>query len=163
GAITVAGTFSPGAAAGHTTTGSTVSFNGAGAQTIPAFSYNNLTSSGAGARTLAASGVIKIAGSFTPGSNPYTITGSTIEYSSGASAISSGRSVNRYWTLGNGGTVFDQCSVVLTFVAADVDAGASTGNFMVQNYNAPEWTTPTTGTRTATSIQATGLTTLGDF
>src|SRR5439155_18012364 len=81
----------------------------------------------------------------------------------GASAISSGRSVNRYWTLGNGGTVFDQCSVVLTFVGADVDAGASTGNFMVQNYNAPESTTPTTGTRTATSIQATGLTTLGDF
>src|SRR5439155_21523126 len=43
----------------------------------------------------------------------------------GASAISSGRSLNRYRTLGTGGTGFDQCPVVLTFVAAAVAAGAS--------------------------------------
>ena len=49
-----------------------------GAQTIPAFNYNNLTSSNTGARTLANSGSIGIAGVFTPGTNAYTITGSTV-------------------------------------------------------------------------------------
>ena len=76
----MAGTFTPGTATGHTITGSTVVFNGAGAQTIPAFNFNNLTSSNTGARTLAASGTIGIAGTFTPGANAYTLTGSTIAY-----------------------------------------------------------------------------------
>jgi hypothetical protein len=57
-----------------------VNFNGAGAETIPAFNYNNLTSSSTGARTLASSGTIGVAGTFTPGSNAYTITGSTVNF-----------------------------------------------------------------------------------
>ena len=61
-------------------TGSTVNFNGAGAQTIPAFGYNNLTSSSTGARTLAASGTVGVAGTFTPGTNTYTVTGSTVNF-----------------------------------------------------------------------------------
>jgi hypothetical protein len=82
--INISGTFTPGTATGHTITGNTINFNGAGAQTIPAFTYNNLTSSGAGARTLASTGIIKIAGTFTPGSNAYTNTGSTIEFNGSA-------------------------------------------------------------------------------
>ncbi len=81
GTIGIAGTFTPGSATGHTITGSTINFNGAGAQTIPGFTYNNLTSSGgAAARTLDSTNPIKIAGVFTPGTNVYTIGGSTIEY-----------------------------------------------------------------------------------
>jgi hypothetical protein len=85
GIIGIAGTFVPGAAAGHTITGNTINFNGAGSQGIPGFTYNNLTSSGgAAARTLDSLNVIKIAGVFTPGTNLYTITGSTIEYNGSA-------------------------------------------------------------------------------
>jgi hypothetical protein len=75
----IAGAFTPGNATGHTITGNTIDFNGSSAQNIPAFTYNNLTSSSTGARTLAGSGIIKIAGAFTPGTNAYTITGSTVE------------------------------------------------------------------------------------
>ena len=81
GTIGIAGTFIPGTGTGHTITGSTIDFNGAGSQTIPGFTYNNLTSSGGvAARTLDSVNTIKIAGTFTPGTNVYTITGSTIEY-----------------------------------------------------------------------------------
>jgi hypothetical protein len=81
GTIGIAGTFTPGTATGHTIAGSTINFNGASPQTIPGFTYQNLTSSGgAVARTLDPVNTIKIAGVFTPGTNVYTITGSTIEY-----------------------------------------------------------------------------------
>jgi len=87
GTIGIAGVFTIGTNA-YTTTGSTIDFNGAGAQTIPAFNYNNLTSSNAGARTLANAGTIGIAGAFTPGTNTYTITGSTIDFNgAGAQTI----------------------------------------------------------------------------
>src|SRR5439155_152633 len=79
GTVGVAGTFTPGANT-YTITGSTVDFNGAGAQTISAFNYNNLTSSSTGARTLASSGAVGVAGTFTPGTNAYTVTGSTVNF-----------------------------------------------------------------------------------
>ena len=79
GTIGVAGTFTPGGGA-FTITGSTVNFDGTGAQTVPAFNYNNLTSSSSGARTLASSGTIGVAGTFTPGTNTYTSTGSTVNF-----------------------------------------------------------------------------------
>jgi hypothetical protein len=78
GTVGIAGTFTNGTATGHTVTGSTVEFNGAGAQTIPAFSYHHLTNSNSGGRTLG--GLVKIAGAFTPGTNAFTLTGSTVEY-----------------------------------------------------------------------------------
>src|SRR5204862_469872 len=78
--VGIAATFTTGTATGHTITGNTIDFNGAGLQTIPAFAYNNLTSSNTGARTLAGSGTVGVAGTFTPGTNTYTITGSTVEF-----------------------------------------------------------------------------------
>jgi CSLREA domain-containing protein len=78
--VGIAGTFTPGSAVGHTITGSTVDFNGSGGQTIPTFAYNNLTSSNSGTRTLASSGTVGIAGTFTPGTNAYTVTGSTVDF-----------------------------------------------------------------------------------
>lgn len=75
----ICGTLTPGAGA-ITVTGSTIDFNGSGAQTIPAFNYNNLTSSSTGARTLANTGTIGVASTFTTGTNSYTNTGSTIDF-----------------------------------------------------------------------------------
>ncbi len=86
GTIGVAGTFTPGANS-YTVTGSTIDFNSAGAQTIPAFNYHNLTASSTGARTLATGGTIGVAGAFTPGANSYTITGSTIAFNGAAQTI----------------------------------------------------------------------------
>jgi hypothetical protein len=79
GEVGIAGTFTPGSAT-YTTTGSTIDYNGSGSQTITAFSYNNLKSSSSGGRTLTTSGIIYIGGTFTPGSNSYTVTGSTVQY-----------------------------------------------------------------------------------
>jgi hypothetical protein len=88
--ILTAGTFNTGSAfptiSGTVSiTGGTVGFTGSNTQTIPAYNYYNLTSSSTGARILANSGIIGIAGVCTPGTNAYTITGSTIDYN-GSSA-----------------------------------------------------------------------------
>lgn len=77
GTITLTGAFTPNAFTGNT---STVLFNGSGPQTIPSFNYYNLTSNSTGTRTLAGAGTIGIAGIFTPGTNSYTITGSSVDY-----------------------------------------------------------------------------------
>jgi autotransporter-associated beta strand protein len=85
GTIGICGTFTPGSG-GFTITGSTIDFNGTGAQTINAFSYNNLTISGA--RTInnvtLAGGTINVAGTFSPTATfttgNYVVTGNTINY-----------------------------------------------------------------------------------
>lgn len=82
--------------------GGTVGFTGTGAQTIPAYNYNNLTSSAAGSRTLAGSGTIGIAGSFTPGTNSYTISGSTVNFNGNGPQIIPAFNFN-HLTLGNAG------------------------------------------------------------
>jgi hypothetical protein len=84
GTVGIAGTLTPGSNS-YTITGSTVDFNGTSSQSIAAFNYNNLTSSNSGSRTLPSSGTVRIGGTFTPGTNSYTIAGSTVEYN-GASA-----------------------------------------------------------------------------
>jgi CSLREA domain-containing protein len=112
GTIGIAGVFTPGTAVGHTITGSTINFNGAGAQSIPAFNYNNLTSSNTGARTLANAGTVGVAGAFTPGTNTFTITGSTIDYNGGGAQTVTAFNYNNLTssnvgarTLANGGTI----------------------------------------------------------
>ncbi|MES2689805.1 MAG: hypothetical protein V4658_05340 [Bacteroidota bacterium] len=83
GTIFISGTYTVGAGT-YSVANSTVNFNGTGSQTIPASAYFHLTSSSSGARTLAAAGTIFIAGTFTPGTNTYTVTGSTIDFNNGA-------------------------------------------------------------------------------
>jgi hypothetical protein len=116
--VGIAGTFSTTAVftiGGYVTTGSTIDFNGTTAQTITAFNYNNLTSSSSGTRTLDGSGTIGIKGAFTPGTNSYTITGSTINFN-GTTAqtipafnyynlTTSGNRTTTNITFVNGGTV----------------------------------------------------------
>jgi peptidase C25-like protein len=114
-----------------TTTGSTINFNGSGSQTISALNYNNLTSSNSGARTLASSGTIGIAGAFSPGTNSYTVTGSTIEYN-GQVAQTLPASFTPYnnLTINNaaGATLSSAVTVngTLTLAGGNVDAGANT-------------------------------------
>jgi hypothetical protein len=91
GTIGIAGMFTPGSGVGHSIAGSTIDFNGANPQTIPSFTYNNLTSSGGGiSRTLDPVNTINIAGAFTPGTDNYTINGSTVDFNgTGAQTIPS--------------------------------------------------------------------------
>ncbi len=61
---------------------STVEFDGSAALVIPAGNYGNIASvNDAGAtRTLASSGTIRVAGTFTPGAATYTVMGSTVNF-----------------------------------------------------------------------------------
>src|SRR4029078_9415124 len=106
GTIGVAGIFNPiatFAGGNYVVTNNTVNFNGSGSQTIPAFNYFNLTSSNVGARTLANSGIIGIASVFTPGTNAYTITGSTVAYN-GTSAQTLPATFTTYFNLTSNNT-----------------------------------------------------------
>ncbi len=63
----------------------TGTFNYAGtiampSQTIRAINYHNLTSSSTGARVFSNGSTVGISGTFTPGTNAYTVAGSTIDY-----------------------------------------------------------------------------------
>jgi hypothetical protein len=84
GVIGIYNVFTPGTNA-YTITNSTIKFQGTGAQTIPAFNYYNLMSASTGARTLSSSGVIGVANTFTPGTNTYTVTNSTVNFNGSAS------------------------------------------------------------------------------
>lgn len=182
GTIGVSGTFSTTAVftiGAYFTTGNTINFNGSGLQTIPAFNYYNLTSSSTGARTLASSGTVGVAGAFTPGSNSYTITGSTINYN-GTTAqtitafnynnltVSGNRTVNNV-TFANGGTVGVANSFTLsaTFTSGNYILTNNTINFNgtgsqtvpVLSYN--NLTTTNASTKTlAGSITANGAVTI---
>ncbi len=72
------------------------------------------------------------------------------------------KSVNRYWTLSNTSTVFNNYTAVLQFNSADKDPAANTDSLKGGRFNAG-WSYPTTGTRTATTTQLTGLTAWGDL
>jgi autotransporter-associated beta strand protein len=86
GTVGIAGTFTPGGF--PTATQGTIDFNGSGSQTIPAFNYFNLSSGNTGTRTIVSGTSIGVAGLFTPGSNGYTTTGSTIVFNgTGTQAI----------------------------------------------------------------------------
>ena len=92
--VTATGTFTTNG------TNSTVNFASSGAQTIPAINFYNLTSSSTGARTLASTGTIGVAGAFTPGTNTYTKTTSTISFNGGAAQSIPGFTFNNL-TLNN--------------------------------------------------------------
>ncbi|MBS0027750.1 T9SS type A sorting domain-containing protein [Chitinophaga sp. 22321] len=79
------------------------------------------------------------------------------------SGLNTSKKVTRYWTLTNSGAVFTTATVTLNWVAADVDAGATTANFKAARYSGGTWTLPAVSAPLSTSIQVTGLTALGDL
>jgi hypothetical protein len=80
----------------------------------------------------------------------------------GTSAINSSKDVNVYWSFTNSGITFTSYNATFNFIAGDIDGGANTANFIVGKYDAG-WTYPTVGTKTSTSTQVTGVTSLSDF
>ena len=107
GTMAIAGTFTPGAATGHTAAGSTMDFDG-GSQSVPGFAYNNLTLSGTGTKTGA--GVLTINGNLT--NNPGVIFSGTtslnlngIAHTNGGTLSASSVSVGPGATLTNNGTL----------------------------------------------------------
>ena len=79
------------------------------------------------------------------------------------SGLNQNKDVNRYYTLSNNGIVFDNYSTTLNFVTGDKDAGSNDASYVVAKYDSPNWSYPSVGTRTTTSIQATGMTSFSDF
>ena len=81
----------------------------------------------------------------------------------GTSGINAAKSLSRYWTLANNGITFDNFSATFTFVAGDILGGASTSAFIGQAYNAGWSSVLSMGTKTSTTSQVTGVTSVGDF
>lgn len=80
-----------------------------------------------------------------------------------SSGLDVNKSVNRYFTISNNSIVFTDAAVTLNWVAPDIDAGASTANFVAAIYNGASWTFPTIASPNATSIQIIGITAFRDF
>jgi len=142
GTIGVAGAFSPTASfstGGYIVAGNTLQFNSTTAQTIPAFNYNNLTSSSTGARTLSSTGTIGIAGVFTPGTNTYTIANSTVNFNGLGDQPLASFTYNNL-TIDGGGTKNLQGNVTVNSVLSLANGNLSLGG---ANYNL---TIQTTGT-----------------
>ncbi|MGA9115944.1 MAG: hypothetical protein WB626_04145, partial [Bacteroidota bacterium] len=104
--------------------------------------------------------------SFASVSAPGSVTGRTApgEHPQiGSSGLDPSRNVNRTWTLANQGVGFTTYDATFGFVPGDVDVAANTANFAVKRYNGASWNGTTTGNRTSTSTQATGVTAFSDF
>jgi hypothetical protein len=121
GTLNVAGSFTDGGAAGISfAAGSTVNFNGNGAQTIPAYSYQNLTCSVSGAKTAAGSfsvaGTLNVASGVSLEMEGFDLSGAALTTSGGGNVVTkstsatplpSGRtwSMNVYYTFAGNQTV----------------------------------------------------------
>ena len=159
GTIGVAGTFTPGTNS-YTIAGSTINFNGTGAQTVPAFNYNNLVSSSTGARTLSSSGTIGVAGTFDPGTNSYTFITGTINfngtsdqtipafnYNNLTSSSIGGRTLASSGTIGIAGTFTPGTNSYTAITGSTIDFnGAGNQNIPAFNYN--NLTSSSSGSRT---------------
>ncbi|KAF0164699.1 MAG: Uncharacterized protein FD157_1863 [Rhodocyclaceae bacterium] len=91
-----------------------------------------------------------------------TLTGSTTgsEHAQIATSdIDPTRSANRYWSLWSAGDTISltSYSATFTFVAADVDGGATPTSFDIGKYASTTWTLPTPVTATATTTGVTGI------
>jgi hypothetical protein len=111
GTVGIAGTFTPGSAAGHTVTGSTVDFNSSGAQNISSFQYNDLTLSNAGTKTLQ-SGADSVLGTLTIGASNTLADG--------------GVALNVFGTLSNSGTHSGAGSIIFRGASSQSLTGAGT-------------------------------------
>lgn len=66
--------------------------------------------------------------------------------------------VNRYWTITNASAVYTNYTVTPTFVNGDKDPGYNSSNSLIRLYNGSAWSTPTAGTPTLNTAQASGVT-----
>ena len=107
--IAVTFTISGSATVNTTTNGTTIDYNGTGAQTVLSINYNNLTISGARTTnnvSLASNGTIGVAASFsntaTFTSGGYVVTGSTVNFNGGSQNATGGFTYNNLTFSGSG-------------------------------------------------------------
>ena len=79
------------------------------------------------------------------------------------SGVNPASNVNRYWTATTSGLLFSTATATFNWVGGDVDGGASYASFLVSKYLPSSWTNPSFASPLSTSIQATGLTSFGEF
>ncbi len=78
-----------------------------------------------------------------------------------STAIDATKSVNRYWRFNNSGvTVGTALTSTFTFVAGDVDGGATTANFIVQRYDGVNWNPTSLVAANPLNTQASNITPL---
>jgi len=78
--------------------------------------------------------------------------------------IDPAQDVNRYWTLSQDASLaFTNYDATFNFVSGDLDPSANTSEFIVAKRDGAAWTQPTVLTRSATSIEAGGLTSFSEF
>lgn len=130
GTIGVAAVFTVGTNA-YTTTGSTVNFNGTSSQTIPAFNYYNLTSSSSGARVLASTGTVGVAGAFTPGTNGYTITNNTMNFNGSGGQSIPAFTYNNLVLSGSGSETLSGNIIVNTDLTITSNLDVSSSNYSI--------------------------------
>jgi hypothetical protein len=105
--IGVGGTFTPGSGSGHTVAGSTFDFTGA-AQGVPVFPYENLSLSGAGAKT--GTGALIATGNFAQSAG-VTFSGTTSLELDGTTHTVAGALTTGALTLGSGATLTNSGTV----------------------------------------------------
>jgi len=77
----------------------------------------------------------------------------------GAAGINASSDVNLYWTLTPGASlVFTSYNPTFTFTAGNLDGGATTGTFIIGQYNGSAWSYPAVSAANATSTATTGIT-----
>ena len=93
-----------------------------------------------------------------------TFSGDHADTTADTSGINKNRSVNEYWNLTKDGSIaFSTYDATFNFTAGLIDGGANTANFIVRKKDAGVWASPSVGTKTATSTQATGMAAMSDF
>ncbi len=135
-------------------------------KTIPAGASSCTLEVGSGANYTPA--VLAFAAGTTTGNITASTTG-TDHPSIASSGIDSTNSVNRYWTLTNGGVGLPAAGYTATFnyingSPVDLDAPATPANFIVEQWNGTSWfSTNLSGACTSTQCKITGETGFGDF
>jgi uncharacterized repeat protein (TIGR02543 family) len=82
----------------------------------------------------------------------------------GSSGLDAGRGANRAWSMTpQGSPSFTSYDATFSFASSDLDPAADPFNFEVRRYNGINWFLTTTGTLTANSTQATGISAFSDF
>jgi hypothetical protein len=135
----------------------TVEYYGENSQTIAPLNYHNLVSSGTGTRILSSSGTIGISGVFTPGTNTYTITGSTINYNSSSSQNITQFNYFNLASSSTGARILPASVGIAGSFSPGTNAYTTTGNTIVYNgtgaqtiaaFNYNNITSTSTGNRT---------------
>jgi hypothetical protein len=72
-------------------------------------------------------------------------------------------SVNRFWIFSNSGIAFDSYNATFNFVPDDLDPTADPNSFIIGKIDLSSWELPSVGSRTETSTEAVGMTTMSDF